>query len=318
MSRVEPQLREYFDAGVERISVEDVIAQAEVRQNHLEPLQGRRTLRPAWAAVGAFAVTILGLGGLAAALKLTERITGEFDASAAEIVAADGGTLGIWLIAAFVAALAAAGVTWLVRRPTEKDAKNTKDEENQGKVMVMETIEESGTETGTTKQTTKPSRLPTVLIVVLAVALVGLLAWMVFMMRPNSPNAAPPEIVQLMEDYHAAWSAYDADALDALVTDSYRLYGPNDSFSDYDPLLFFDNDIEDIRGSLMPLIETQDWQVTAPGPLYAVNTSGYRWAVSGEGSTITRNGIDYEANDLWTVVAPNGEYLVSEHYMVGG
>ena len=78
MSRVEPQLREYFDAGVERITVEDVIAQAQVQQNRLEPLRQRRSFKPAWAAVGAFAVTILGLGGLAAGLKLTERITGEF------------------------------------------------------------------------------------------------------------------------------------------------------------------------------------------------------------------------------------------------
>ena len=76
MSRVEPQLREYFDAGVERITVEDVIAQAQVQQNRLEPLRQRRSFKPAWAAVGAFAVTILGLGGLAAGLKLTERITG--------------------------------------------------------------------------------------------------------------------------------------------------------------------------------------------------------------------------------------------------
>ena len=154
MSRVEPQLREYFDAGVERITVEDVIAQAQVQQNRLEPLRGRRNLKPAWAAVGAFAVTILGLGGLVAGLKLTERITGEFGADAAEIVAADGGTLGIWLIAAFVAALAAAGVTWLIRRPTEKD---TKDEENQGKVMVMETIEDTGREVGTTRKRRSPA-----------------------------------------------------------------------------------------------------------------------------------------------------------------
>lgn len=307
MSRVEPQLREYFDAGVERISVEDVMAQAEVQQNHLEPLRGRRALRPAWAAVGAFAVTILGLGGLAAALKLTERITGEFDASAAEIVAADGGTLGIWLIAAFVAALAAASATWFIRRPEKRD---THDHQDEGKVMVMETIEDTGREVGTDKETRKPNRGPTILIVVLAVAVVGLVAWMVFMMRPNSPTAAPPEIVQLMEDYNAAWNAHDADALEALVTQGYRIYGPESAG--------FDHDMESVRTYLMPLLVDWDWQVSAIGPLYAVNTSGFTWAVTGEGSTITRNGIDREQNAVWTVVAPNGTYLVSEHYMVGG
>lgn len=307
MSRVEPQLREYFDAGVERITVEDVITQAQVKQNRLEPLRSRRNLQPAWAAVGAFAVTILGLGGLAAGLRLTEEITGEFGADAAEIVAADGGTLGIWLIAAFVAALAAAGVTWLIRRPTEKD---TKDEENQGKVMVMETIEDTDREVGTDKETKKPSRGPTVLIVVLAVALVGLVAWMVFMMRPNSPNAAPPEIAQLMEDYNAAWNAHDADALEVLVTNEYRIYGPASAA--------FDHDMESVRSYLMPLLDDWDWVVSIDGPYYAVNTSGYTWAVSGEGSTITREGTDHEQNALLTVLAPDGTYLVSEHYMVGG
>lgn len=308
MSRVEPQLREYFDAGVERISVEDVIAQAKVQENRLEPLRPRRTFKPAWAAVGAFAVTILGIGGLAAALKLTERITGEFGADAAEIVAADGGTFGIWLIAAFVAALAAAGVTWLIRRPTEED---TKDEENQGKVMVMETIEDTDREVGTGKETKKPSHQSTVLIVVLAVALVGLVAWMVFMMRPNSPTAAPPEIVQLMEDYTAAWNAHDADALEALVTDGYRIYSP--------AAQSFDHDMESIRSYLFPTLDGMDWQVSNNGNYYAVNTSGYTWAVTSEGATITRGGVEYEQNGAWTVFAPPaGTYLVSEHYMVGG
>ncbi len=308
MSRVEPQLREYFDAGVERFTVDDVIAQAQVQQNRLEPLRGRRSFKPAWAAVGAFAVTILGLGGLAAGLKLTERITGEFGADAAEIVAADGGTLGIWLIAAFVAALAAAGVTWLIRRPTEKD---TKDEENQGKVMVMETIEDTDREVGTDKETKKPSRGPTVLIVVLAVALVGLVAWMVFMMRPNSPTAAPPEIVQLMADYTAAWNAQDADALEALVTDGYRIYSPATQG--------FDHDMESVRSNVFPTLDVMDWQVSNNGNYYAVNTAGYTWAVTEEGSTITRVGIEYEQNGVMTVFAPpNGTYLVSEHYMVGG
>ena len=165
-------------------------------------------------------MTLLGLGGLAAGLKLTERITGEFGSDAAEVIAADGGTIGIWLIAAFVAALAAALATWLIRRPARTD---TQEHQVEGKVMVMETIEDTDREVGTAQETTKPNRWPTVLTVALAVALVGLVAWMVFMMRPNSPTAAPPEIAQLMEDYDAAWNAYDPDALEVLVTDGYRI-----------------------------------------------------------------------------------------------
>jgi hypothetical protein len=176
--------------------------------------------------------------------------------------------------------------------------------------MVMETIDDTDREVGTDKETKKPSRGPTVLIVVLAVALVGLIAWMVFMMRPNSPTAASPEIVQLMEDYTAAWNAQDADALEALVTDGYRIYSPASQS--------FDHDMESVRSYLFPLLDGMDWQVSNNGNYYAVNTSGYTWAVTGEGSTITRNGTDHEQNAMWTVVAPDGKYLVSEHYMVGG
>ncbi len=307
MSGVEHQLREYFDASVERISVDDVIAHAEVQEDLLQPLRSRRTLKPAWAAVGAFAATIVGLGGFSAALKLSERVAGEFGAGGSEIVATDGGTLGIWLIAAFVAALAAAGVTWLIRRPAEQPPT---DQEDQGKVMVMETIEDTDREVGATKEVKNSSRWPIVLVVVLAIAVAGLVAWMTLAMRPNSPNAAPAEIVQLMEDYNAAWNAYDADALAGLVTDGYRIYGPEAAD--------FDHDFESLRTYLMPLLEDWDWEVTAPGPIYAVNISGSTWAVSGEGSTITRNGIEHEQNAVWTVVDRDGEFLVSEHYMVGG
>ena len=307
MSRVEPQLREYFDAGVERISVDDVIAQAQVPKNRLEPLSGRRSLKPAWAAVGAFAVTILGLGGLAAGLKLTERITGEFGADATEIVAADGGTLGIWLIAAFVAAMAAAGVTWLIRKPAERKPDGP---QNQGKVMVMETIEDTDREVGAAQETTKPNRWPTVLIVVLALALVGLVAWMVFMMRPNSPNAAPPEIVQLMEDYTAAWNAHDADAIEGLVTGDYRISSS-----------LFDYDIEGVRESLIPEMRMWDWHAPNDEPYYAVTEPSVAntWYVSSEGGVINRNGMDHGPTGLWKVVqVASGEFLIAEHTVMGG
>ena len=58
--------------------------------------------------------------------------------------------------------------------------------------MVMETIED--TDSDTTLQTKQQSRWPTIMVAILAVAVVGLVAWMVFAMRSNSPNAAPAEI----------------------------------------------------------------------------------------------------------------------------
>ena len=113
-------------------------------------------------------------------------------------------------------------------------------------------------------------------------------------MRPPSPDHSPQ----------------DADALEALVTQGYRIYGPESAS--------FDHDMESVRSYLFPLLDDWDWQVSSNGPLYAVNTSGFTWAVTGEGATITRNGIDREQNSVFTVVAPDGKYFVSEHYMVGG
>lgn len=307
MPGVERQLREYFDAGVERLSVDDVIAQVAVRENRLEPLRSRRSLKPAWAAVGAFAATIVAIGGVVGLLAATQRLTREVGADGVEVVATGGGTVGIWLVAGLVAALAAATVTWVTRRPA-KEA----EEPDEGKVMVMATIEQTDGDVGTTQETKTPSRWPTIVVAILAVAVVGLVAWMIFAMRPNSPNAAPAEIQQLMQDYNAAWNAQDPDALEALVTDNYRIYGPDIGG------MGFDHDMESVRTYLMPLLAEWEWQVTQPGPVYAVSDGSILWYVSTEGATVTRSGSDHAQNAVWTVVDSNGEFLVSEHFMVGG
>ncbi len=309
MPNVERQLRDYFDAGVERMSVEDVMAQAAVRETRLEPLRTRRSLKPAWAAVGAFAATIAAIGGVVGLIAGAQTLTGGVGTDMAEIVSTSGGTVGAWLVAGFVAALVAAAVTWMIRRPPDEAEQEAPDE---GKVMVMETIEQTDADVGRKQITSQSNRWPTVAMAVLAIAVVGLVAWMVFAMRPTSPNAAPAGIQQLMEDYSAAWNAQDPDALEALVTDTYRAYGPDIGGA------AFDHDMESVRTYLMPLLAESDWQVTEPGPVYAVSDGGIVWYVSTEGSTITRDGSDHAQNGVWTVVDRNGEFLVDEHFMMGG
>ena len=309
MPNVERQLREYFDAGVERLSVDDVMAQAAVRENRLELLRSRRSLKPAWAAVGAFAATIVAIGGVVGLLAATQRLSREVGGDGVEVVATGGGTVGVWLVAGLVAALVAAAVTWMIRRPA---AEAEQEEPDEGRVMVMETIEQADADVGTNQEEKTPSRWPTIVVAILAVAVVGLVAWMIFAMRPNSPNAAPAEIQQLMEDYNAAWNAQDPEALEALVTDTYRAYGPDIGGA------AFDHDMESVRTYLMPLLAESDWQVTEPGPVYAVSDGGIVWYVSTEGATITRDGSDHAQNGVWTVVDRNGEFLVDEHFMMGG
>jgi len=307
MPRVERQLHDYFDAGVERISVEDVIAQAAVSENRLKPLKTQRNLRPAWAAVGAFAATIVALGGFAAVLSVAERINGEFGSDAAEVVQTDGGTVGLWLVAGLVAAVAAAAVTWMMRRPTKHEEPQ---DEDQGKVRVMETIDD--TTANTTTEPSAPSRWPIVLIIVLAIAVVGLIAWMTLAMRPNSPTAAPPEVVELMEGYNAAFNAYDVDALEEFITTGYRIHSP-----------MIDFDIDGVRAELIPYFESWDWKVVDDGPYYVIGPrvdveNALTLYVTSEGAVVTRSGVDNGQQGILRVVWVNGEYLVAEHYFMGG
>jgi len=310
MSRPETQLREYFDAGVERISVEDVIAQARVSEGHVRPLHMTRSFRPAWAGAGAFVATLVGLGGLASILKLSPRITSGTDAGAGEIVGTEGSTIAVWLIAAVVAAVVAGLTVWIVHRSSKSNDIQDGTELDEGRVRVMETIERTDTEAQTTQKTQQRSHWLIVVIVVMAVALVGLIAWMTLAMRPNSPTAASPEIVELMEDYTAAWNAYDSDALEGLVTDNYRLHSD-----------LVDRDLEGVQGYFFELgsLAGAAWSVTSDGPYYAVaGDSSGTWYVSSEGSVINRSGVDHNQNGVWKVVERGGVYLVSEHFMMGG
>ena len=310
MSRPETQLREYFDAGVERITAEDVIAQARVSEGGVRPLHMKRSFKPAWAAAGAFVATLVGLGGLASVLKLSPRITGGADVGAGEIVDASGSTIAVWLIAAVVAGLAAGLTVWLVHRSSKRNESQEDTEPDEGKVRIMETIERTDTEDQTTERTGQRSRWPTVVIVVMAIAIVGLIAWMTLAMRPNSPTAAPPEIVELMAEYNAAFNAQDTDALEALITPTYRVHSLGDVVN---------HDFEGVQSSLFPWMEEVDWQVDGDGPFYALRSATGEWRVSSEGSMVSRNGTDYGQMGVFLIVkSPEGDLVVTDHYFVGG
>jgi len=300
-------LREYFDAGVERVTAEDVMARVRVNEAGLQPLETTRNLKPAWAAVGAFAVTLLGLGGLASVLKVAPRVTGATGADPAEVVGVGEGTISVWLIAAVVAAVVAGAAVWLVYRSAQRAKQESETGSERGKVRVMETMEQTGTEESTEETTDQKSRWSIVVIVVLALAAVGLVAWMALGMRPNSPNAAPPEIVELMDDYTAAFNAYDADALEALVTPGYRIHSE-----------MIDQDLEGVRSYLFPQFESWGWHVTGDGPYYAVDNGG-TWYVTNEGSAVTRSGQDHPQLGMWRIAEhADGSLKIADHYFQGG
>jgi uncharacterized ParB-like nuclease family protein len=299
MPRVEHQLREYFEAGVDRLTVDDVIAQAAVRNGDAEPIQERASLRPVWAAAAGFALTLAAFGGVFVVIGLLRFVAGNEAAGGFGQVAAPAGGIAVWSIAAVGAAVVAALAGRLARRP-ERSA----EVEDNGKVNVMETMEKPTVEKTTNEQLRKRNRWLIVAVAVLLVAVLGLGAWMAFGTRPLSPNAAPAEVQQLMENYTAAWNAADADALEALVTPTFRMHGPG-----------IDRDLAAIQSFLVPWIGDQtEWELTTDGPYYAVDGT---WFVSSEGSTIASSAYtdgDGVENAVWRVVERDGKLLIQEHY----
>ena len=154
----------------------------------------------------------------------------------------------------------------------------------------------------------KQERRQRLTIVVLTVALVASLAWITFGTRAPSPHEVPAEIVELLEDYTAAWNAYDADALEALITNGYRVRSTSQEWR-----------FEDVRDDVIPYISETGWKATLSESLYATREQGSRrWLVSAEPSVIESSVyMDGAAStvDVWIVIEqPPGTYLVREHF----
>ncbi len=302
MPRVEDQLREYFDAGVERVTAEDVIVRAAVAEDRY--VERRRRLSPAWAAVGAFVITLVVFGGSFFAVSL---IPAARDVAGFRIDPLPGsaGSIPLWPIGA-VSAAGVAGITaWLVRR-----TRGFGEGRRQGKVRAMETIERQAVAEPRVEKLATRNRWLTVAVIVLIVALLALGAWMLLGMRANSPTAAPADVAQLMDDYVAAWNAYDADALEGLVTADYRIWSSQGSF---------DHDMTSVREYLLPYVAERDWVNTYEGPWYAVGGDDGRWAVAGEGTVITgsmyADGEGMQEGVFRIVEESDGTLRVAEHFL---
>ena len=298
MSHPEVQLREYFEAGVERITVDDVLIRAAVRAT--EPVRRPPAeFRPLRAAATAFALTIVAIGGLFVGLDLIDSAR-DFGRGGISPLTAPLGGFGAWPIA-LVGAGGVVGLTSILLR------------RHHGKVETMDTLERQPVEEHGVDPLTRRTRQLSTTIAVLLVALLALGAWMIFGTRPLSDNAAPDEIVQLMEDYNAAWNSFDADALATLTTDDYGVHAY--------PIIGstgLDTGIPGLR-TLLPSFERSAWHVTSDGPFYALN-EGNLWFVSSEGALLEGDfyrGGSAVSVGIWLVVDQNGTLLVRDHYMYG-
>ncbi|NOY56280.1 MAG: hypothetical protein GXP34_09875 [Actinobacteria bacterium] len=188
MSELQTQLRDYFDDVVERVGVQDVIAQVHVRR---QP----RLRGPVRAAVTAAAAVFVGVGSVVVALWLLQGGPRLYRSSGAPVPTT---TDASWVLPALigVAAVLALGalgvfVSWGSRR-------------GEG----METIEK------TAKLRIEPGKTNRWLIVALVVLLVAIAAGAAWFLL-SSP--VPSDVQALLDDYIAAWNAHDGDAVLATI-----------------------------------------------------------------------------------------------------
>ncbi len=200
MSEVETQLREYFDAAVERITPEDILASWQVTER-VRPTRQRWTLRPGWAAVAAFFGTIFLLGGpLALGIGLGEPGLDVVSGAIPEAVSEAAGTVSWWwLVIPVVAVGVSVIVALVVRKQQQREKKMQKLEQPSASVEQRE----------------HTSRYLIIGLVVALVLAAGLAAWLIV---DNRQTVTERDINALLDDYAAAWEANDGAAVLALMT----------------------------------------------------------------------------------------------------
>ena len=213
MSEIETQLRDYFDATVERVTAEDILARQRVFET-IRPVTPRRTWHPAWVAVGAFVATAVVLGGTIGLGAVLTGPTGDVGSGGIAAVVREATEAASWwwlLVAAIALGLAVAGALIALRRRqgTHKEEEDT----------MATTIEAPPAET--TGRADHNNRGLIVTIVALAIALLALGAWAIYQQTAESETAGPAAVEELLDDYTAAWDNYDGEAFLALTTESY-------------------------------------------------------------------------------------------------
>jgi|GEM_PF-6621847 len=76
----------------------------------------------------------------------------------------------------------------------------------------------------TVERTEQRSRGLTIAVAMLAVIAVILGGWLAYELQRTDETALTPEVQAVMDDYFAAWNAYDVEAFSAVVTSDYLFY----------------------------------------------------------------------------------------------
>lgn len=201
MPDVTEQLAAYFDATVERVTAEDVLAGsvARVQNGGLPPTRARR-LRPASVLAAGFVATIVVVGGAVGITRLLEGDSAGLGTAPPVGDSGEGlsGPWGLLIAVAVIVALAVVGLFWRGRNKIVKE-------------QTMQTLEKPEVEVSP-----RP-RSPAILVVlaVLLVGAAGVLGWWIGSSDDDVGDV--PEIVNLVNE---AWVDDDPEALIELYTEN--------------------------------------------------------------------------------------------------
>lgn len=157
----------------------------------------------------------------------------------------------------------------------------------------MSTVSAPERET-TLERTDQRPRGLTIAVVLLAVIAVGLGGWLAFELQGTDETALTADVQAVLDDYTAAFNAYDGDALLALVTSDYG---------------FYDNDGQSRRSAE----ETAAWMSDVlPGYEFTVEAIGSHQMVGDETSVMVTGAEQYTSTSQGTIMGISVFRLVKE------
>jgi hypothetical protein len=284
MRDVNGQLADYFDATVERITAEDVLAGARVRavvpQRTAPP---RRTPHPAWALATAFVTTLVVVSGsLGIGLLLRSRATpvgaGGTALGGSGGDAALGWTFGI----ATAVALAVLAIALVSRGRVVTAGRNG------GRTMTT-TIDKPAADDRIHRLESR-NRILTAAVVVLVVLAIGLGAWAVYQATTTDDLGSPGDVAAITDDWQAANNRHDGSVVD--------LYAPN-GYHEYGTEIYRGEDIAVHLGTQEGTLQTGTHEWTSD-PVVLVD-QGDRWVVV-RAMHISVGGTDAESTLSFEIV----------------
>lgn len=220
MSDLGTQIRDYFDANVERVSADDVFAGRRLVEQLHRPTSGWR-MSPRLAVCLGFAMTVFVVGGslgLGLTLRQQRGDAGSggspLDIGAGSPASTGWGALGIATALAVVALVFMALALSSARRERSRNRKE----------KVVATTIDSPAVDHKLEEAHRTNRWLVAAVVLLSVALVALGAWVISDLTSANTTEPPAEVQALLGDYNASWNAYDGDAFLGTVGDEYVFF----------------------------------------------------------------------------------------------